>query len=87
MSYLLDIKHTASLKGVVGLHWFTVRDDTAVYIHCDDGDFYNRIAITKVQLEQAKFPDMLIKSAILALEGNARRNRLNIMKQYYGSRH
>jgi hypothetical protein len=83
VSYLLDIKHTASLKGVVGLHWFTVRDDTDLYVHCDDGEFYNRI---KIQLDHPQL-ELMVKSAVMALEGNARANRLKIMKQYYGSRH
>lgn len=81
------IKSPAALKGVVGLRWFTVQDDTALYVHCDDGDFFNRIAIPKLQLEQARDPKMLVTSAVLALEGNARRNRLAYGKQLYGSKH
>lgn len=79
----LDIKHTASLKGVVGLHWFTVQDDTDLYVHCDDGEFYNRI---KIPLDHPEIK-LMVMSAICALEANARANRLNICKQYYGARH
>lgn len=81
------IKAPAALKGVVGLRWFTVQDDTALYIHCDDGDFYNRIAITHEMLAEAQSPEMLVKSAIMALEGHARRTRLAYGKQLYGSKH
>lgn len=81
------IKSPAALKGVVGLRWFTVQDDTALYVHCDDGDFFNRIAIPHEQLAQARDPKMLVTSAVLALEGNARRNRLAYGKQLYGSKH
>lgn len=84
---LAEIKHPASLRGVEGLRWFTVSGDDVTYIHCDDGDFYNRIAITKLQLEQAVDPKALVTSAILALEANARRTRLYFGKQLYGSKH
>lgn len=76
-------KFTASLKGVVGLHWFTVQDKDEIHIHCDDGDFQYRIKVPK---DHPKL-DLLCTSAILALESQARRNRLAICRINYGNMH
>ena len=74
---------TASLKGVVGLHWFTVQDAEEIHVHCDDGDFHYRIKLPKGHPKL----DMLCTSAVLALEAQARRNRLRICRINYGSMH
>ncbi|MNP16301.1 hypothetical protein D3C76_1086910 [compost metagenome] len=80
---MTELKFTASLKGVQGLHWFTVRDDTHLYVHCDDGDFYDRI---KIPLDHEQ-PALMVKSAVYALEAHARKRRLDALKQIYGRRH
>lgn len=76
-------KFTASLKGVKGLHWFTVRDEENIYIHCDDGDFQYRIKVPALHPRLTA----LVTSAVLALEAQARRNRLRICRLNYGSMH
>lgn len=82
------LKHPAQLKGVRGLHWFTVQDKDDLYVHCDDGDFQNRIKIPKEMMaREGVDPKGLVQSAVLALEANARRTRLHYGKQLYGSKH
>ncbi len=76
-------KFTASLKGVQKLHWFTVQDDKEIHVHCDDGDFKYRIKVPK---DHPKL-SMLMTSAVLALESQARSNRLRICRINYGSMH
>lgn len=76
-------KFTASLKGLQGIHWFTVQDGENIHIHCDDGDFQYRIKVPK---DHPRL-NLLCTSAILALESQVRRTRLGICRMNYGSIH
>lgn len=76
-------KFTASLKGLVGLHWFTVQNDDEIHVHCDDGDFQYRIKMPK---DHPRLSTLCV-SAVLALESQARSNRLRICRINYGSMH
>lgn len=76
-------KFTASLKGVVGIQWFTVQDDDDIHIHCDDGDFQYRIKVPKAHPEL----ELMCISAVLALESQVRSTRLKICRLNYGSMH
>jgi hypothetical protein len=78
-----DFKFTASLKGMVGVHWFTVQDNEDVYVHCDDGDYQYRIKVPKAHPELK----LMCTSAVLALESQVRSTRLRACRQLYGSKH
>lgn len=78
-----QVKFTASLKGLQGIHWFTVQDDESIHVHCDDGDFQYRIKVPKTH-PQLK---LMCTSAVLALESQVRSTRLQICRINYGSMH
>lgn len=65
------------------MQWFTVQDAEHIHVHCDDGDFQYRIKVPK---SHPKI-ELMMTSAILALESQVRRTRLGICRMNYGSMH